>query len=122
MTSPKGTYRNPTEKQCWETCQACFRCAAKGTRLECSRCSGRFDLHGITDPHEDDRCRCTEGVLQYVKADSTLVQVKYKSNPFKGSIQRKEKTPDERDWENYVTSLREKFGDENYNPIKVTES
>lgn len=122
----KGTYPNPAFKPCWETCQACFRCAAKGDYMSnyhgCSGCSGRFDLNGVTDPHEDDQCRCTEGVLQFVKANGEMRQVKYKSNPFEGSVHTNTKTEDERDWEAYVKNLRERFQDETYSPLEVSES
>lgn len=116
-----GTYENPADKRCWETCQGCYRCAAKGTRLACRGCSGRFDLHGVTDPIEDDRCRCTEGILQYVKKDATFVQIKYRINPFKGKVLQIEKTEDERDWEAYLNELRERFEDEHYDPIQAQD-
>lgn len=121
MSAPAGTYQNPAEKSCWETCQACYRCAAKGTKSACSNCSGRFDLNGVTVPDELDTCRCTEGVLQYVKRDRTFVQVRYKSNPFHGNVNAPKVTQDEKDWEEYVYSLKEKFQDENYDPLQVIE-
>ena len=112
-----GTYMNPGDRSCWETCQACYRCAAKGTRAQCTNCSGRFDLNGVTDPHEDDRCRCREGILQYVRADAKFVQVKYRINPFEGKVLQIKKTEDERDWEAYLDELRERFEDEHYDPV-----
>lgn len=117
----KGYYRNPTTRPCWETCQACYRCAAKGTRAACSSCSGRHDIGGTVDPHPDDICRCTEGILQYVKENGKMVQVRYKTNPFKGEVMMKKKTQDERDWEAYLNELRERFDNAFYDPIEVTD-
>jgi len=118
MSGP-GTYRNPGEKQCWETCPACFRCAAKGTRLQCQNCSGRFDIEGMVDPDPDDMCRCAEGILQWKPKNGKLIQTRYRVNPYGGKIIREEKTEDERDWESYVTDLQNRFEDPNYNPIQI---
>ena len=119
-TAPNGTYPNPIYKQCWETCQACFRCEAKGSYAKCDGCSGRFDMNGRVVPHEDDKCRCREGVLQYVKDNSQLIQVKYKTNPFVGKVIRKDATQDQRDWETYVNDLRERHQDPDYEPVEIT--
>ena len=121
MPSPPGSFRDPTTRSCWETCQACYRCEAKGTRAACNNCSGRLDPFGVTDPHPDDRCRCREGILQYVKANGQLTQVRYKTNPYKGKVLQIEKTEDERDWEAYLNNLREKHDNPNLDPIEVTD-
>lgn len=116
MAAP-GTYKNPAERDCWETCQACYRCAARGTKAKCVDCSGRFDLLGVTDPDDDDLCRCTEGILQYKPRNAPLIQVRYRTNPFETKVMQKEKLQDETDWDDYVQTLREKFQDEDYDPI-----
>ncbi len=122
MASPKGTYRNPAEKQCWETCQACYRCEAKGSYLRCRNCSGRFDLEGITDPCEDDFCDCRNGVLRWKPERGPLIVTRYKVNPYGGSVKMEEKTQDEKDWESYLSDLREKHDSEHLNPIQIYES
>jgi hypothetical protein len=119
--APNGTYENPTDKRCWTSCQACFRCEAKGSLSKCNGCSGRFDLNGRVVPHEDDRCRCKEGLLQYVKENGKMVQVKYRKDPFAGTIIRKEATQDERDWSRYVNDLRERHQDPDYEPVEITD-
>lgn len=119
--APKGTYRNPAEKHCWETCQACFRCDAKGEYAKCNGCSGRFDTYGVTVPHPDDFCDCKNGVLNFVRYDGQRVQVKYKTNPFKGEVLMNQKTEDEADYDAYLNDLREKYDDPNLNPVQVTE-
>ena len=113
----RGYYQNPVEKSCWETCNACFRCEAKGTRAACNNCSGRFDMHGVTDPHPDDYCDCRNGVLNYVKQNGKRVRVKYRTNPYSGKVIPAESTQDEKDWEEYVRSLQEKYDDEYFDPL-----
>ena len=88
--------------------------------MECRRCSGRYDEYGVTVPHDDDTCRCTEGILQARKKTGDVVQVRLTSNPFKGKVQHVEKTQDERDWDAYVSDLQEKYQDPDYNPIEIS--
>jgi hypothetical protein len=112
-----GTYVNPSDKRCWHTCSACLRCEDKGMWAKCQNCSGRHDPFGITDPDIDDKCRCTEGILQFVTFKREFKQVKYKSNPFTGQIITKPKTEDERDWESYLQSMRDKLESPDWDPI-----
>jgi len=120
MAAP-GTYRDPSTRGCWETCTACGRCSKKGTSA-CplpNSCSGRFDMNGKIDPHLDDFCQCTQGVLRWRTQEGRVIITKYGRNPFRGSIQRESKTEDERDWDSYVADMQEKLDNPNWNPIKV---
>ena len=118
MKAPVGTFENPAFKSCWETCQACYRCSAKGSYAKCNRCSGRFDMYGVTVPDPEDYCTCTSGVLRY-KTKEGLVLVPYRSNPFEAKVMQKEKLQDEEDWNAYLGELRERFQNPDYDPIQV---
>lgn len=117
-----GSYANPAYKNCWETCQSCYRCARKGEFSKCNSCSGRFDLNGCTDPDPDDFCDCRNGVLRYKRRNGQLVVTRFKTNPFKGEIKQATKTQDEADWDSYVHDLREKFDNPDYNPIEIVDT
>ena len=122
----RGTYPNPAFKSCWRTCQSCFRCENKmkydSNYNGCRGCSGRFDMYGVTDPHEDDQCRCAEGVLQYVKSTGEFKQVRFKHNPFNVRVKQIEESEDERDFERYVDEKKKKYDMETFQPIEVYES
>lgn len=117
-----AVFTNPVEKSCWETCQACFRCQAKGTYLRCQSCSGRLDEEGVIEPYIDDACMCTQGILRWRKKNGELVHFPYTKDPFQATVTREEKLQDEADWEAYVNDLREKHDDEHLNPIEYYES
>ena len=120
MSAP-GTYQNPSTRDCWVTCKACMRCAQRGKYAKCVGCSGRHDPFGITDPHPDDTCTCTEGVLRFVTAEGKRTIVRYKSNPFAGTVTNTAKTQDERDWDSYLTSVREKMENPYFDPIIIDD-
>ncbi len=119
--APKGTYRDPLDRHCWRTCMSCRRCSNKGSRPECHSCSGREDEFGQKVPNIDDKCRCTEGILQLVTKDNRFLQVKMLSNPFKGTIKRDAITEDERDYEEYLKSERERRNDKSWDPIQFED-
>ena len=50
-----------------------------------------------------------------------MIQVRFKSNPFKGQVKYEKKSEDERDWDSYVKDMQEKMDDSNFNPITVYE-
>lgn len=111
---------NPTEKSCFRSCAACFRCEDKGRYAKCSSCSGRHDPDLIRDPYDiDDRCRCSEGILQIRTREGRFIQTKYPGNPYKGSVQFEKKTQDELDWEAYLYEMRSKFDDPDWDPITI---
>lgn len=113
---------DPVDLPCFSACTACFRCEDKGKYSKCARCSGRHDPLLRRDPYDiDDRCRCSEGILQLRMQDGKLVQHKYPHNPFGGAIQQDVKTRDERDYDAHVRGMREKLNDPNYDPVRVTE-
>lgn len=112
---------NPSDKSCFITCKACFRCADKGRFTKCNSCSGRHDPFDKSSPNPDDYCRCTEGILQWVTQQGQLVVRKYTKNPFAGTVITESKTQDESDWENYLMDLREKMDNPTYNPVQFTE-
>lgn len=112
---------NPIERSCWKTCPACLRCEDKGTKSQCAHCSGRRDPKLIKDPHDiDDKCRCTEGILQYRLQTGKLIKTNYPHDPFQGTVYSKETSQDERDWDAYLYKQRELLGDENWNPVQFT--
>ena len=115
--APKGTYRNPLNKPCWKTCMSCGRCANKGTRPDCTGCSGRVDEYGQKVPHIDDYCRCAEGILQLVAKNGKLYQVRMTNNPFGGSVKTDNKTEDERDYESYLAQKREHLDDSSWDGV-----
>lgn len=89
---------------------------------QCDSCSGRHDPQLRRDPYDrDDRCRCVDGVLQYRTQTGQLIISRYKNDPFKGRIQQTATTQDEKDWNSYVQSQREKYNDPHWDPIHVTE-
>ncbi len=118
MAAP-GSYQNPSTKPCWETCKACLRCANKNTRKECKGCSGRHDPVGRQDPDKEDYCSCTEGVLRWRHTNGKLYISKYQHNPFKGSIQQMPETEDERDWKEYLQTMRERMDNPDWDPISM---
>jgi len=117
----KGSFRNPTERDCWVFCPSCNRCQDKGRYTKCNKCSGRYDPEGITEPDVHDYCDCKNGWLRWRTRDGKLIMVKFTSNPFKGKVTYKKKSEDERDWDSYVNDMREKLNDPNWNPITITE-
>ena len=102
-------YKNPSTKDCWTFCSSCNRCQDKGKYTKCSTCSGRYDPNGDIDPHDDDFCDCKNGVLRWRTRVGKLILVRFKTNPFKGKVKYVKKTEDERDWDSYVTDMREKM-------------
>lgn len=115
--APKGTYRDPFTRSCWETCGSCGRCSRKGTRSQCVGCSGRVDEYGQKVPHIDDRCRCTEGILQLVNKEGKMYQVRLPNNPFKGKVTHEKKTQDEQDYESYLKEERERRDNPTWDPV-----
>lgn len=118
MTLP-GTYSNPSHRQCWGTCQSCFRCEDKGRYTHCKDCSGRHDPRGHIDPDIDDYCDCRNGILRWKTQKGQRVIVPIKSNPFGGKVMAESRTEDERDWESYLGEMRERFDNPNWDPIEL---
>lgn len=116
-----GTYRNPSTRDCWTFCTSCNRCGDKGKYAKCADCSGRYDPSGRIDPHPDDFCQCSEGVLRWRTQQGRVIITKFKTNPFKGEVRYQKKSQDERDWDSYVSDMREKMNDPNWNPITMYE-
>lgn len=114
-----SSFSNPSEKWCWETCNACYRCANKGRYSHCENCSGRHDPFSRVDPHPDDFCDCKNGVLRWRAQDGKVFVRRYDRNPFKAKVIVENKTQDEKDWESYVQDMREKFDNPNWDPVKV---
>ncbi len=118
----KGYHLNPSQRDCFNACEACFRCGDRYKYAKCNGCSGKHDPFGTIDPHPDDWCNCTEGILRFVKPNSQRVMVRYKTNPFDGKITMMNKTEDEKAWDDYVRDLREKLDDPTWEPIKFTDA
>lgn len=88
----------------------------------CRSCSGRHDPLLQRDPYDiDDRCRCAEGVLQYRVKSGRLVVTKFPGNPYAGRFKMEGDTTDERDWNAYVKLGRERFDDENFDPVRYSD-
>jgi hypothetical protein len=120
LTSP-GSYKNPSDRACWEGCSSCGRCEKKGS-TNCpnpTNCSGRFDPRGMRHPHVDDFCDCKNGILRWVTGEGQLCHTKFLSNPFAGVVKYKGKSNDELDWENYLNDVREKTDDPDWDPIQI---
>lgn len=120
MTLP-GTYQNPAAKPCWTFCSSCNRCQDKGRYTKCNSCSGRYDPLGKIDPNQEDFCDCKNGILRWKTQEGRLILTRFKTNPFKGEVKYEKKSEDERDWDSYVSDMREKMDDPNFNPITVYE-
>ena len=119
----RGTYRNPSERNCFEVCTACFRCQARHeANAKCRSCSGHHDERGDIDPHPMDVCYCTRGILRWVSKQGHVITKKYPDNPFQGDIKVHTESEDERDWKRYLTEQREKLDDPNWDPIDIYDS
>lgn len=53
--------------------------------------------------------------------DGRMVQVKYPSNPYKGSVTTDSKTQDEKDWEAYLHDERSRRNDETWDPVQFQD-
>lgn len=114
-------HENPSSLPCWSLCASCFRCGNKGMHAKCQSCSGRHDPELRRDPYDiDDKCRCTEGVLQYRTRQGLMVKRRFLTNPFAGKVTTDAETQDERDWNQYVAEKREALNDETWDPIQFT--
>ena len=120
MTIP-GTYQNPTDKPCWTVCFSCSRCADKGRYTKCNKCSGRYDPLGKVDPDHEDYCDCKNGNLRWKTQQGRLIMTKFTTNPFRGQVKYEKQSEDERDWDSYVSDMREKMDNPYFNPIVITE-
>lgn len=118
----KGYYRDPVERSCWTPCPSCFRCVRRG--FDCparNLCSGRPDKSGTRDPHPDDFCTCTQGVLRWRTKQGQLVIRRFNSTPFANNVMTDSESEDERDWNAFVKEKREQFNDPHYDPLKVKD-
>ena len=114
--------KDPIDLSCFKTCTSCARCANKGSLPACNSCSGRPDRELRKEPRDYmDRCRCTEGILQYRLKSGKLVIRKFESNPFVSKVITDAETADERDWREFVTEQRERFNDPNFDPITLQD-
>lgn len=118
MPAP-GSFKNPTERDCWSYCFSCSRCQDKGRYTKCNKCSGRYDPTGIIEPNQDDYCDCRNGVLRWRTKEGRILMTRFRSNPYGGTVQIEQKSEDERDWDSYVNDMREKMNDPNWNPISI---
>lgn len=116
-----GSFKNPSEKDCWRYCVSCARCADKGRYSKCKGCSGRFDPRGVIETHPDDFCDCANGTLRWRTQNGRLIITKFKTNPYMGKVTYSKKSEDERDWDSYVNDMREKMNDPDWNPITIIE-
>lgn len=113
---------NPSERWCFRPCGACTRCARKGDFAKCSSCAGRHDPRGRWDPYDiDDKCRCTEGILQIRLQSGRMIQTKYKADPFAGKVVLEARNQDEEDWKSYLHDQREIYDDEDWDPVQFTD-
>lgn len=109
---------NPSDKACFEICVACHRCERKGTFAKCATCSGCHDPQERKDPYDiDNKCRCKEGVLQWRHKNGKLIVAQYPHNPFRQGVKTADETQDERDYQAYLKSAREKLNDPHYDPV-----
>lgn len=78
-------------------------------------------MEGIKVPCVDDYCRCTEGILQWVTKDGKLLQVRLRSDPYASTVQYEAQSDDEADWDSYIKDMREKLGDEHWDPVQFND-
>lgn len=122
MYSGGSRYENPSEKSCWDMCSSCFRCSDKGKYAKCNSCSGRHDPDMKRDPYYiDDRCRCTEGILQYRLQNGQMIVRKFHSSPFAGQVVTDAETEDEQEWTRYIQEQREKLNDPTWDPVQFDD-
>lgn len=114
-----GSFKNPSERDCWSYCFSCGRCQDKGRYTKCNGCSGRYDPSGVIEPHSEDFCDCRNGVLRWRTKEGRILMTRFKSNPYAGSVTYEKKSEDERDWESYLKDMREKMNDPDWNPITI---
>lgn len=111
-------WENPSTLPCFSTCASCFRCENKGQYDKCNRCSGRHDPEGQRDPyHIDDRCRCSEGILQYRLKNGHMIMRHFHSDPFAGKVVTDAESQDEKEWNAYVDEQREKYNNPDWDPV-----
>ncbi len=122
--APIGTYKDPQTRSCFVQCTACYRCDRRreGSGEDCRNCSGRADPLGFVDEHPSDYCECRLGKLRWRHKSGQVIIRNLTSNPFKGEVDFVAESQDEVDWRAYVNEEREKRGDVQWNPIRVTES
>lgn len=115
-----GSYQNASEKDCWQTCGSCFRCANKTRYTKCNDCSGRHDLSGHMGPDLDDYCECNIGVLRWRDKKGTLRISRFKNDPFGGQTIMERRTQDEADWGQFLQDNRERMNNPTWDPIQYT--
>ncbi len=59
--------------------------------------------------------------MQFIDTKKAFVQVRLRSNPYKGTVLQDLKTEDERDHEEYVRSIREKLDKPDWEPFAFTD-
>jgi hypothetical protein len=119
----KGTYRDPCTRSCFEPCAACSRCNKRGSSV-CpfpNSCSGRPDREGMREPHPDDLCQCTQGVMRWVTKEGKVIVRKYLRSPFVTEVKTDAVTADEQDWNHYIDEQRELRNDEFWDPVQFTD-
>lgn len=112
--------QNPTEKDCFRLCVSCYRCADKGRYAACSTCSGRNDPQRKMAPEDyrDDRCDCANGILRWRTREGRLIIAKIPGDPYAGKVRGETQTADERDYNAYLRNMRERTGNEHWDPVR----
>lgn len=113
--------RNPSDKQCWAVCSACFQCQDKGKYSKCVSCSGRNDPDGRFYANPDVWCQCREGVMRRELPSGRVIIRQYHTNPFKAKFTSETETQDERDWNEYLKRGREIMDDPYWDPIQFND-
>lgn len=113
--------QNPSDKYCFQMCKSCYRCADRGSKAECQSCSGRHDPDVKRYPDPDDYCDCRNGILRYRLQNGRLIIQKFHHNPFGGKVTSEAQTADERDWQSFLNTAREKLDDPNWDPIQFVD-
>lgn len=122
MTYSGDIWRNPSDLSCFKACTSCFRCEDKGKYAKCNRCSGRHDPEMERDPYDiDDKCRCTEGILQLRTKDGRFIKTKFPHDPFDGNVKTDAVSQDEQDWNDYLYEMRSKYDDPDWDPIQFED-
>lgn len=101
-------------------CESCYRCSDKGRYAKCAKCSGRHDPDHKLDPQDyyDDRCDCKNGILRWRTRIGQMIIAKIPGNPFAGKVKQTQEAADERQYQAYLQSMRERTGQEHWDPVR----
>lgn len=115
---------NPTDKSCFVTCPVCFKCADKNVSSYGNKCSGCTGRHDPQDRlYVDTRvfCDCKNGTMRHMTQEGRLIVRDFPGNPYGNKVVQDLESQDERDWKEYLQTMREYYNDPYWDPIKFSD-